>query len=146
MSDRKDQNQDFSVDDILAEYGTGKYKREPSKVVEFPQREEPFNEEPPVITPRPRKKEAPVEEIVPQSVGRSLAARLSTLLRRADHYADHMYDQAEPDEETRKKEKYIPGVDKEEVPEEPVRPRRPIPPPVVTPPQNTPGHRATPYP
>ena len=145
MSDRKDQNQDFSVDDILAEYGTGKYKREPSKVVEFPQREEPFNEEPPVITPRPRKKEAPVEEIVPQSVGRSLAARLSTLLRRADHYADHMYDQAEPDEETRKKEKYIPGVDKEEVPEEPVRSRRPIRPPLEAPPDTAPAELASRY-
>ena len=65
-------------------------------------------------------------EIVPENPGRSLAARLSTLLRRADHYADHMYDQAEPDEETRRAEKYIPGVDREEIPEEgePPRPRR----------------------
>lgn len=49
---------------------------------------------------------------------RALAARLHTLMRRADHYADHMYDQAEPDEEAVKAERYIPGVDQEEVQEE----------------------------
>lgn len=143
MSDRKDQsNQDFSVDEILAEYGSGKYQKSP-KVVEFPQPEEPFDELPPVITPRPRREE-PVDEIVPESVGRSLAARLSTLLRRADHYADHMYDQAEPDEETRKAEKYIPGVDKEELPEEEPQPRskvrRPVDVPSDTAPADLAGH------
>lgn len=145
MSDRKDQTQDYSVDDILAEYSSGKYRQEPSKVVEFPQPEEPFNEAPPVITP-PKKKpvEEPMDEIVPESMGRNLAARLSTLLRRADHYADHMYDQAEPDEATRKAEKYVPGVDKEEIPEEPARPRR-IRRPVETPPDTAPADLARQY-
>ena len=41
MSDHKDQkeNQGYSLDDILAEYGTGRYQKK-SKVVEFPQEEE----------------------------------------------------------------------------------------------------------
>lgn len=125
MSDRKDQqNNRYSVDDILAEFGSGKYREEPSKVVEFPPREESFNEEPPILRPAPKKepakeepaKRAPMDEIVPETVGRGLAARLSTLLRRADHYADHMYDQAEPDEATRKAERYMPGTDREEIP------------------------------
>lgn len=150
MSDRKDQpNNDYSLDDILAEFGTGKYKKPPSKVVEFPQREEPFDEEPPVIVPPPKKEspaaEEPVDEIVPETAGRKLAARLSTLLRRADHYADHMYDQAEPDEATRKAEKYIPGTDKEELPEEAPRPRRKVRPPVEVPPDTAPADLAAEY-
>ena len=70
------------------------------------------------------KKIQPMDEIVPETPLRGLAARIATLRRKADHYADHMYDQAEPDEETLLAEKYIPGVDKEEIPEEePVRRR-----------------------
>lgn len=117
MSDRKDQQntQDFSVDEILAEYSSK------SKVIEFPQEEDELPDEP---VPRPARKPKPVEEIVPETPMHGLAARLATLRRKADHYADHMYDQAEPDEETLLAEKYIPGVDKEEAPEEePVRRR-----------------------
>ncbi len=108
MSERKDQeqqNEHFSVDEILAEYGTG-------KVVEFPSDDLPDDP-----MPRPARKPAPIDEIVPETPARHIAARLSTLLRRADHYADHMYDKAEPDEEALLAEKYIPGVDKEEIPE-----------------------------
>jgi len=145
MSDRKDEHQDYSVDDILAEYSSGKYRQEPPKVVEFPLPEEPFNEDPPVITP-PKKKptDEPMDEIVPSTVGRNLAARLSTLLRRADHYADHMYDQAEPDEATRKAEKYVPGVDEEVIPEELPKPRH-IRRPVETPPDTAPGELSRHY-
>ncbi len=121
---------EYSVDEILAEYGSGKYSR--PKVVEFPAGERPAPASPPPEEEAPRppirevvKKPAgkpgadePMPEIVPESVGRTIGARLHTLLRRADHYADHMYDQAEPDEETRRAEKYIPGVDKEELPKE----------------------------
>ena len=119
MSDRKDQQNNqgnFSVDEILAEYGSR------SKVVEFPAEDQSLPEDP--MPPRPARKPQPVEEIVPDTPARSMAARIATWRRRADHYADHMYDQAEPDEETRLAEKYIPGVDKEEIPEEePVRRR-----------------------
>ncbi len=128
MSEHKDPKQEhrYSVDDILAEYGTGKYKKS-GKVTQFPENKadpaqpEP-EKQPPSRPDRPAPSQEPMDEIVPQGVGRNLAARLSTLLRRADHYADHMYDQAEPDEETRRAEKYIPGVDREEAPEE--TPRR----------------------
>ena len=111
MSDRKDQpnTPEFSVDEILAEYSSS------SKIIEFPQDEGEFPDDP---MPRPARKPRPVDEIVPETPLRGLAARLSTLLRRADHYADHMYDQAEPDEEALLAEKYIPGVDKEEAPAE----------------------------
>ncbi len=113
MSDRKDQqnnpNSDFSVDEILAEYGSK------SKVIEFPKDEGDLPDDP---MPRPARKPRPVDEIVPETPLRGLAARIATLRRKADHYADHMYDQAEPDEETLLAEKYIPGVDQEETPEE----------------------------
>lgn len=56
---------------------------------------------------------APMPVIRPANLLRNVAARLSTLQRRADHYADHMYDQAEPDQETVKAETYLPGVDQE---------------------------------
>lgn len=117
MSDRKDQQNkpEFSVDEILAEYSSS------SKIIEFPQDEGDFPDDP---MPRPARSPRPVEEIVPETPLHGLAARIATLRRKADHYADHMYDQAEPDEETLWAEKYIPGVDKEEIPEEePVRRR-----------------------
>ena len=125
MSDQKDQKgrKEYSVDDILAEYGSGKYGK--AKVVEFPEdRAAPPPEEreaqPPireVKKPAP-KQDKPIPEIVPDGVGRTIGAHLHTLLRRVDHYADHMYDRAEPDEATRRAEKYIPGVDREELPKE----------------------------
>lgn len=118
MSDRKDQQPnrpDYSVDDILAEYGSR------TKVIEFPQNEEELPADP---VPRPARKAAPVDEIVPETPARGLAARLATWRRKAEHYADHMYDRAEPDEEALLAEKYIPGVDQEETSgAEPVRRR-----------------------
>lgn len=133
MSDKNDpKQQEYSLDDILAEYGSGKY-RNTSKVVELPERErasaappEP-GPEPVTFPPREEKPAASEEEkmaeIRPVSLFHGLAARFHTLMRRADHYADHMYDQAEPDEETLRAERYIPGVDREEPP--PERARRP---------------------
>ena len=114
----------YSVDEILAEYGSGRYTGS-RKVVEFPEPSPVPQEEPskPEREPSPQVGE-PIPEIVPEGLGRKVGARLHTLLRRADHYADHMYDQAEPDEATRKAEKYIPGVDRERVPEEDELPRR----------------------
>lgn len=114
MADRKDQKAggDYSVDEILAEYGSG-------RVVEFPDGARPQQKTDPASEKAaPPRKQGVTDEIVPATLRRALAARLSTLRRRADHYADHMYDQAEPDEETRLAEKYIPGVDREEAPAE----------------------------
>lgn len=138
MSDEKEKQpgREYSVDEILAEYGSGRYER--PKVVDFPtaQRAEPDGDGEDDTGPLPeplvrtgKKPEAkldePMPEIVPDSVGRALGAHLHTLLRRADHYADHMYDQAEPDAETLKAEKYTPGVDREELPDEVPAPHRP---------------------
>ena len=152
MSERNDpnsKNQPYSVEDILAEYGSGKYGKEPRKVVPFPDDpagagtseaspNQPSAEAPDApsdppgapSTPSQDKpsQSKPIAQIVPKGVGRHLAARLSTLLRRADHYADHMYDQAEPDEETVKAERYLPGVDREQSPRQPSgAPRRVVP-------------------
>ncbi len=137
MPDQKDKKDKkaapYSVDDILAEYGSGKYPK--PKVVEFPEdRPAPPQKEAEEELPQPLvreakkpapKADAPIPEIVPENMGRAIGAQLHTLLRKADHYADHMYDQAEPDEETRRAEKYTPGVDREELPREEVPPRPP---------------------
>lgn len=122
MSDHKDQENrnNYSVDDILAEYGTSHQEK---KVVEFPAPDQPVRQD--VPAPTAQAESDLVDEIVPENFRRRIAARLSTLRRKADHYADHMYDQAEPDEKTLLAEKYIPGVDQEELPEEDtVKPRR----------------------
>lgn len=162
MAEHKDtdKKQSYSVDDILAEYGSGKYGR--SKILEFPAAERP--KEQPAPPERPATPTAPtaraaqppkaetsrpadgtkpaaakktreqtspedhaddVAEIEAESPLHALAARVYTLLRRADHYADHMYDQAEPDEETVKAERYIPGVDQEQTPEPDAPAKRP---------------------
>ena len=140
MSDQTDKNggREYSVDEILAEYGSGRRK---GKVVDFPEQQAPpAQEEPPEDTeptrafptvlegkPSAEENEEPMPEIVPESVGRAIGAHLHTLLRKADHFADHMYDQAEPDEDALRAEKYTPGVDKEKVAgdgEDAPRPRR----------------------
>ena len=145
MSDQKDQKgrPEYTVDEILAEYGSRggtasgtKKPEKPGKVVEFPTEKLPplppeKDAAPPAGRPvkRPVPKpgtDKPMAEIVPENVGRALGAHIHTLLRRADNFADHMYDHAEPDEAARRAEKYIPGVDKEVVPEdEDAPPRRP---------------------
>lgn len=143
MSDnrKKPDRPEYTVDEILAEYGSKgrqapgpKKPEKPGKVVEFPtEKLPPLPLDGEDAASRPGKKPArkagedkPMPEIVPENVGRTLGAHLHTLLRRADNFADHMYEQAEPDEAARRAEKYIPGVDREEVPEdEDVPARRP---------------------
>lgn len=143
MSDetKKPTGPSYDLDDILAEYGSkGRVQtpEKPKKVVDFPTGKLPpvppapsedSADEPTIrLVKKPAaepKADEPIPEIVPESVGRAIGAHLHTLLRRADHFADHMYDQAEPDEETRKAEKYIPGVDREQLPDEGAPPRRP---------------------
>lgn len=150
MSDetKKPGGQEYSVDEILAEYGSKGKKAKPEppksgkskKVVEFPTEKLPKLSEEEKEAPNPPSRAAkkpaakpakpaedkPIPEIVPENVGRAIGAHLHTLLRKADNYADHMYDQAEPDPEALKAEKYIPGVDREELPDESkAPPRRP---------------------
>lgn len=147
MSDetKKPGGREYTVDEILAEYGSKGKKvtgepsqgEKPKKVVDFPTEKLPVlpSDEEDVPQPPARtavkkpaakpKADKPIPEIVPENVGRTIGAHLHTLLRRVDNYADHMYDQAEPDEETRKAEKYIPGVDKEKLPDEDAPPRQP---------------------
>ncbi len=136
MSDerKKQGGPEYTVDEILAEYGSGRYSG--AKVVEFPERERPAREDgqeektlrfPAAgggAAPRAPAADKPIPEIVPENMGRTLGAHLHTLIRKADHFADHMYDQAEPDEAALKAEKYIPGVDREEVPEDEDEPAR----------------------
>ena len=172
MADGRDERPGYSVDEILAEYGSGKYQDKP-KVVEFPEQaaarprpkkeidlpgpsglppaeeEAPGPEEEsglpkpptPIQTPPKPEAEEPMPEIVPQGLRRTIGARLSALMRRADHFADHMYDEAEPSEEVKKAEKYMPGVDREEEPPEDAPRRvkkRPAPRPEELPPDVSP--------
>lgn len=113
-SDQNKHNGGYSVDEILAEYGSGRY----GKVVEFPRRDW---EEQSATPPEGSGEAAELVDITPEGLGDRLAARVSGLTARMDHYADHMYDQARPDKQTRKAEQHIPGVDREEEPERPVR-------------------------
>lgn len=158
---------DFSLDDIMAEYGhppqppaaEEEALRSQGKVVSFPGAravpepepegadepeteafsEEPF-EEPPEpeesnITPLPKKRGA-------------LSSFVRDLGRKADDYADHMFEEDESidKEEVRRLERLIPGTDQEEFDGEPSsrqwrRPRRQEPPP----PDISPGELARRY-
>ena len=130
----------YTVDEILAEYGSkGREDKaeppkgqRPQKVVDFPteklpnlsgeEREAPHEPQKPAAKPKGGE---PIPEIVPENVGRTIGAHLHTLLRKADNFADHMYDQAEPDPEALRAEKYTPGVDQEELPDKDRPPARP---------------------
>ena len=145
---------DFSLDDIMAEYGHPSSAKVPDNVVAFPGKraavqvpaepeeepeeelpeeelpEEEFPEKPPQITPFPRKRNA-------------LSALVHDLNRRADDYADHMFEEDESIDkaEVRRLERLIPGTDREErkEPHAPARqwrrPKRQEPPPPDTAPQ-----------
>ena len=116
-----------------------------AKVVPFPKKEKPTHpQQPPTPGPEPvefarpeakpsdqgqeaqEREPSPMPVIQPATLLRSLAARLSTLRRRADHFADHMYDQAEPDQETVKVETYLPGVDQEAPVAPPKKKKKPV--------------------
>lgn len=175
MSDetKKPGGPEYSLDEILAEYGSKGRKDKPEppktgkpkKIVEFPTEKLPKLTDEEKETPKPpsravKKPDAkakadipqadkPMPEIVPENMGRAIGAHLHTLLRKADNFADHMYDQAEPDPETLKAEKYIPGVDKEELPDEdkapPRRPRLRLVKPQELPPDIPPAKLAAQY-
>ncbi len=148
----------FSLDEILAEYGRGPKP----KVVAFPgavaappedapdeEPEEDDGAESDTVIPFPggERREEVHEETQPKSREESvLTAFLKDLSRRADHYADRMFeeDESTDPEEVRRLESLIPGTDWEDEPLEeagPERetwfrlPHRAAPPPPDTPPE-----------
>ena len=160
----------FTLEDILAEYGTRRSTQrsavpvsapaaraaaDTGKVVAFPGRTVPPPEEEPEAAPL--EADGPVEEDAgtPEDgedggeTGRVvdfpeeesvLSAFLKDITRKADRYADQMFQESESmdPEEVRRLEELIPGTDQEAPPEPPGRvrrPRKPEPPPPDLPPQ-----------
>lgn len=160
----------FTLEDILAEYGTRRSTQrsavpvsapaaraaaDTGKVVAFPGRTVPPPEEEPEAAPF--EADGPVEEDAgtPEDgedggeTGRVvdfpeeesvLSAFLKDITRKADRYADQMFQESErmDPEEVRRLEELIPGTDQEAPPEPPGRvrrPRKPEPPPPDLPPQ-----------
>lgn len=160
----------FTLEDILAEYGTRRSTQrsavpvsapaaraaaDTGKVVAFPGRTVPPPEEEPEAAPL--EADGPVEEDAgtPEDgedggeTGRVvdfpeeesvLSAFLKDITRKADRYADQMFQESErmDPEEVRRLEELIPGTDQEAPPEPPGRirrPRKPEPPPPDLPPQ-----------
>ena len=160
----------FTLEDILAEYGTRRSTQrsavpvsapaaraaaDTGKVVAFPGRTVPPPEEEPEAAPL--EADGPVEEDADSpedgedggETGRVvdfpeeesvLSAFLKDITRKADRYADQMFQESESmdPEEVRRLEELIPGTDQEAPPEPPGRVRRPLkpePPPPDLPPQ-----------
>ena len=131
---------DFSLDDIMAEYGYPPEPPEelpatpedlPGNMVPFPGRravpppEEPDEEAPPLPEEPPQ-----TAEITPFPKKRSgLSALVQDLNRKADDYADRMFeeDEAIDKAEVRRLERLIPGTDREADEEDRVRRWRPPP-------------------
>lgn len=117
---------------------------EPPRVVDFPRRSPVPREESP-----PPEREAPEppcreDKVIPlwEEPENPVKAGLDELLRRADEYADSMFQEEDhPDPDADLAERYIPGTDDEAEPEEEPRrrwerpPRRVPPPPPDTPPK-----------
>ena len=144
---------DFTLDDILAEYGlpASPSEERPSNVVAFPgvhapppdtpeEMDEDFPEEYPPPSPLEEPPPSPVK-VTPFPTQRVfLKSQFQDLNRRADDYADHMFEEDESIDkaEVRRLERLIPGTDREEVDEAARqwrRPRRQEPPPPDVPPQ-----------
>ena len=144
---------DFTLDDILAEYGlpASPSEERPSNVVAFPgvhapppdtpeEMDEDFPEEYPPPSPLEEPRPSPVN-VTPFPKKRGpLSSLVHDLNRRADDYADHMFEEDESIDkaEVRRLERLIPGTDREEVDEAARqwrRPRRQEPPPPDVPPQ-----------
>ena len=127
MSDRPDeqlnqpgQDPSYSVEEILSEFSSA---REDKRVLSFPDQPEHR----PAVDDIPRKRNvSPSKKLIDLPAENPLLGlmeRIRGLFRKADAYADQMYQQAEPTPEQLEAERYIPGVDREEFPEEPVKRR-----------------------
>ncbi|MEA4933663.1 MAG: hypothetical protein VB071_08850 [Lawsonibacter sp.] len=182
----------FSLDDILAEYGSGKLawrgavpvaskektpaaqpdlpwpappsaQKRGENVVTFPgteqapqlEEKEPEGEHPKQLGQDPEKapaKEQPVEEENSQEEQvlsfpeeeSALSAFLKDVSRKADDYADRMFEEDERinPEEVRRLERLIPGTDQEEAPKEDLRRFRRAPRPEPPPPDRSPQELA----
>ncbi len=130
-SDTSDQN--FSLDDILAEFSSSR-PREGETVV--PEHKIPVTREripqpapppPPSSTKQVEAPSEPIEEkiiqfpgtqkisdkTIPSSQENSDDTLLGKILKKADDYSAHMFEDAEPSPEEQKAERYMPGVDEE---------------------------------
>ena len=134
MSDKRDgksnqtpdPGQEFSVEEILTEFSTA---RNSSRIVQFPvppgkdgggaEKDGPLS---PEQREERRERTAEIIDLPASDPVFDVTQRLRGLFRRAEDYADQMYRHAEPTEEERRAERYIPGVDVEEEPETPPRP------------------------
>ena len=113
-------------------------KRE-GKVTEFPKPAPRIvrEEAPPPLPPEPERSPEPEEKVLefpPPEPDNPVAAGIDHLRRKADQFADHMYEEegSESAKSVRRAEKLIPGVDEEEPAAPPVRERKPkkkLPPP-----------------
>ena len=142
---------DFSLEEILVEYGEDRKvvpfpgaarvsEPEPSEDVDEPEEEPEEEPAPPPRTEKPKKK--PSREKVVDFPGTDededfvdeptspLQLGIEKLRKKADEYAEHMFEEegVEDDEDVQRAEKYLPGVDHEEEPDEdeaPLRRRKP---------------------
>ncbi len=124
-------DQDFTLDDILAEFSSSR-PREGAPVV--PERKIPVTRErAPQTPPEPpvkrveRVSSPPEEEKIIQFPGTKKAPEkeaspaqevsddtlLGKILKKADDYSAHMFEDAEPSPEEQRAERYMPGVDEE---------------------------------
>ena len=144
----------YSLDDIMAEYGHPTKPEPPrsqparclkpgGKVVAFPGPPPRKDPEPPPQEPQPPEPDPQPAPVIPFPQEESaLSAFIKDLGKKADDYADHMFeeDEAIDKQEVRRLERLIPGTDQEEVDEDAPsrrqrRPRRQEPPPPDIPPQ-----------
>lgn len=144
----------YSLDDIMAEYGHPAQPEPPrsqparglkpgGKVVAFPGPPPRKDPEPPPQEPQSPEPDPQPAPVIPFPQEESaLSAFIKDLGKKADDYADHMFeeDEAINKQEVRRLERLIPGTDQEEVDEDAPsrrqrRPRRQEPPPPDIPPQ-----------
>ena len=144
----------YSLDDIMAEYGHPTKPEPPrsqparclkpgGKVVAFPGPPPRKDPEPPPQEPQSPEPDPQPAPVIPFPQEESaLSAFIKDLGKKADDYADHMFeeDEAINKQEVRRLERLIPGTDQEEVDEDAPsrrqrRPRRQEPPPPDIPPQ-----------
>lgn len=129
MSDKRDSQskrpqrggKDYSVEEILTEFSSS---RNSGRIVRFPT--QPRREEKPAKTSAGKKKSEDTGQIIDMPSSGNLpfevTQRIKGMFR---NYADRMYEYAEPSEEQRRAERYLPGTDQEDtdVPPPPHRPR-----------------------
>lgn len=102
----------YSVEEILSEFSSA---RADQRVVPFP----PQSVRPDGADGEDAdNKSAEIIDLPPENLLFEVEEKVRGLFRRADEYADQMYQHAEPSPEELEAEQYIPGVDQEEFPDE----------------------------